>query len=73
MRKGKMATRRVEKKNKDIREYAKQCGVYLWEISDCLGISVETLNRRLRKELDDADKQKIIKIIDEIFTNNVMG
>ena len=38
-------------KNKDIRMCALEHGVKLWEIAKQLGISPETMSRRLRQEL----------------------
>ena len=53
-------------KNKEIREKAKKLGVRLWQIADKLGISEPTMTRKLRRELEDGEKQKILNIIDEL-------
>lgn len=53
-------------KNKDIRFYANQKGVYLWQIALKLGIVDTTFSRKLRQELTESQKQKIFKIIDEL-------
>ncbi|MBQ7542573.1 MAG: hypothetical protein IJT44_09820 [Clostridia bacterium] len=53
-------------RNKDIREAAKTAGVKLWQIADRLGITDGNFSRKLRKELAEADKQKILAIIDEL-------
>jgi len=54
------------KKNTVLRSYAKNSGVYLWELADSMKISVETLQRRLRYELSDHDRNEMMKMIDEI-------
>ena len=44
-------------KNKDIRMCALEHGVKLWEIAKQLGISPETMSRRLRRELTAEEKE----------------
>ena len=50
-------------KNKDVREYAKKAGVMLWQIAYELGMTDGTFSRKLRRELPDAEKEKIRQII----------
>lgn len=50
--------------NKEVRTYAKEKGVYLWEIAEELHINDGNFSRKLRKELSEAQKQEIIQIID---------
>lgn len=52
--------------NTDIRKYAKAHGVRLWQIADELGISEITMSRKLRYELSEDEKQKILEIINEL-------
>ena len=52
--------------NMEIREKAKKAGVCLWQIADVLGITDGNFSRKLRKELPEAEKEKVIKIIDGI-------
>jgi len=56
----------MQKVNKDIREYAKRSKVKLWMIADEIGINDGNFSRKLRHELDECEKAKIIAIIDEI-------
>lgn len=56
--------------NKDIKDLAKSKGVYLYEIGLKLGISAESLTKRLRKPLTDTQREEIINFIDEIATEN---
>lgn len=53
-------------KNLDIREETKKAGVYLWEIAEYCGISEFTLTRKLRHELPDDQKRKLLQAITEI-------
>lgn len=50
-------------KNIDIRMEAQRAGVKLWQIADELGLSDCNFSRKLRKELPDAEKEKIRQII----------
>lgn len=52
--------------NQDIRQYAKKADVRLWEVAEFLGISDPTMTRKLRHELPETEKTKILKIIDEL-------
>lgn len=49
--------------NKDIREAAKRAGVRLWQIAEVLGINDGNLSRKLRKELPNEEKDRILNII----------
>lgn len=52
--------------NTDIRETAKQAGVFLYAVADKLGISEPTMTRLLRKELSSDKKAEIKKIIADL-------
>lgn len=52
--------------NVDVRAAAMREGVRFWEIADYMGVSAETISRKLRKELSEAEKEKIFKIIKDI-------
>lgn len=52
--------------NLDVRQYAKQKGVKLWQCAAAMGISEPTMTRRMRTELPDEGKQQFIRIIDEL-------
>ena len=54
-------------KNLDIRSYAKEKKVNLWEVSEKLGYAHETaFSRVLRHELSNEKKAEIKAIIDEL-------
>lgn len=53
-------------KNQDIRNAAKKADIKLWQIAEKLGIWDATFSRKLRKELPQEEKEKIIGIIAEL-------
>lgn len=52
--------------NSDVREYAKERGVKLWELAAFMKVSDMTITRKLRVVLSDADKAKLLAHIDAI-------
>lgn len=54
--------------NLEIRRKLKEAGLYQWMLAEKMGIAEQTLVRKLRRELPEAEKQKIFNIIDEIVT-----
>lgn len=52
--------------NEEVRRAAAGAGVRLWQIADALGIADCSLSRKLRKELPQAEKEKIFAIIRNI-------
>lgn len=52
--------------NVDIRKAAKEAKVNLWEIAEAYGINDGNFSRKLRRELPDAEKAKILDIIEQI-------
>lgn len=56
--------------NLDIRKVAEQSNVKLWQIADYLGITDGNFSRKLRRELPEEEKQKILAIIEQIATND---
>ena len=55
-----------QRPNQDIRETAKESGVYLWQIAAALGISEPTLIRWLRFPLAPEKRSAIIEAIEGI-------
>ena len=53
-------------KNKEIRICAMEHGVKLWEVAKQMGISPETLSRRLRRELSTEEKERMMQAIREV-------
>ena len=52
--------------NNDIRLTAKGNNVALWQIAEVLKISEPTMTRKMRKELPQQEKDKILGIIKEL-------
>lgn len=52
--------------NADIKVAAMRAGVKLWELAEALGIADTSLSRKLRHELPEDEKQKILEIIDRL-------
>ena len=52
--------------NKEIRSAAKNAGVRLWEVAAAYGINDGNLSRKLRQELPQEEKEKILAIIDRL-------
>lgn len=53
-------------RNEEIKRKAKISGVWLWQIAEALGIADCAFSRKLRRELPDEEKEKILAIIDEL-------
>lgn len=58
------------KANQEIRETAKRNGVKLWQIADKLGINDGNFSRKLRFELNEDEKNRILSIITELAKEN---
>ena len=49
-----------------IRDEARRAGVKLWQIADRLSLNDGNFSRKLRKELPDQEREKILRIIAEL-------
>lgn len=52
--------------NKEIREAAKNAGIHLWQVAAAYGINDGNLSRKLRQELPQEEKEKILAIINRL-------
>lgn len=52
--------------NKEIRSAAKNAGICLWQVAAAYGISDGNFSRKLRRELPNEEKEKILAIIDQL-------
>lgn len=52
--------------NQEIRKSALKFGIKQWQIADKLGIREETFSRKLRYELPQDEKERILSIIEEL-------
>ena len=55
-------------KNQDIRLYAFERNIKLWQIAEGLHLQDSNFSRMLRRELPDKKKEEIRAIIDQIAT-----
>ena len=53
-------------KNKEIRETLEKCNVRYWELAEKYGISPSSLSVKLRVELPESEKLKMLSLICEI-------
>lgn len=54
------------KANAEIRQKAKNAGLYLWQIADVLGVDDANFSRMMRHELADKDKKRVLAAIEEL-------
>lgn len=54
--------------NVELREFAKEHGVKLWEIADYMQISEPTMTRLMRRELDSVQRESFLRAVERIQT-----
>ena len=54
------------KANEEIRRAIKEKGIKQWEVADLLGIGETSLVRKLRKELPEKEKERILTVIENL-------
>ena len=52
--------------NMEIRNAAKKAGIRLWEVAAACGVNDGNFSRKLRQELPQEEKEKILAIIDRL-------
>lgn len=52
--------------NMELRTAAKTAGVKLWEVAEAIGISDGMFSRKLRRELPEAERKKLLNVIADI-------
>lgn len=52
--------------NQEIRNAAGGKGLGLWQVADALGMNESAFSRKLRKELPQDEKEKILAVIDDL-------
>ena len=57
--------------NTEIRKAAKAANIPLWKIALELGISEATMTRKMRCELSEEEKKKVLTIINELHTERL--
>ncbi len=59
--------------NREIKLAAAGAGVKLWQVAEAMGIADCSLSRKLRKELPDEEKARIMTIITELSEKEVIA
>lgn len=52
--------------NQEIREKIRGNGLFLWQVAEAYGINDGNFSRKLRKELPEEEKKKILTIIETL-------
>ena len=52
--------------NIDVKVAATRAGIKLWQVAEALGIADSSLSRKLRRELPEDEKTKIMEIISDL-------
>ena len=52
--------------NKEIRNAAGGHGLKLWQVAEAIGMNESAFSRKLRKELPQEEKEKILAVIEEL-------
>lgn len=53
-------------KNTEIRTSVRDAGLHLWEVAYHLGMSDSSFSRKLRRELSEADRERVLRAIKEL-------
>lgn len=57
--------------NVEIRDTAKRRGVKLWQVAEEIGMSDAAFSRKLRHELADEDRERVLNAINRLAAGNV--
>lgn len=52
--------------NREIRNAAGGYGIRLWQVAEAIGMNESAFSRKLRKELPQDEKEKVLAIIEEL-------
>ena len=52
--------------NLDIRAHAMRRGVKFWQIAEELGLSDSAFSKKLRHELDESEKNRVIAVVERL-------
>lgn len=53
-------------RNKGLREQIGAAGLHLWEVAYHLGMSDSSFSRKLRRELSEDDRERVLRAIKEL-------
>lgn len=52
--------------NKEIRNAAGGHGIRLWQVAEAIGMNEFAFSRKMRKEIPQAEKEKILAVIEKL-------
>ena len=52
--------------NSEIRSKARSAGLHLWQVAYHLGMSDSSFSRKLRRELTETDRERVLQAIEEL-------
>lgn len=55
----------------EVKQLAKENGIFLWQIAEKLGINDGNFSRKLRKPLSDADTEKVLDAVEQLKQEQV--
>lgn len=61
----------MHKENQDIKALADSKHIRMWMVADCFGMSEGSFCKKLRYPLSDSDREKIIRIINDLSFTEV--
>ena len=59
---------RGNQNNADLRQAAKNAGVYFWQIAELWGVSESYMTRLMRRELNPEERTKFLSSVDQLKT-----
>ena len=59
--------------NEELKAYAKEREVFLWQVADRLSLQDSNFSKKLRRELPDGERERILRLIDEIAAGREEG
>lgn len=55
----------------EVKQLAKESGIFLWQIAEKLGINDGNFSRKLRKPLSDSDTAKVLNAVKQLKNEQV--
>jgi hypothetical protein len=59
--------------NEELKAYAKEREVFLWQIAERLSLQDSNFSKKLRRELPEEERERILAIIDQIAAEREVG
>ncbi len=59
--------------NEELKAYAKEREVFLWQVAERLSLQDSNFSKKLRRELPDGERERILAIIDQLAAEREVG